>query len=308
MILAPLMLQKNSKVIKAAAKINLYLEVLGQREDGYHDIRSILVPVSLWDEMRIELTDGVIETITTISPELNCLEDVQWCDKSEKNIITRAANELKKAAGFTGGARIFLDKRIPVGGGMGGGSADAAAVLRGLNEMWELNLPTEKLVEIGARIGSDVPGLVHGGMVCIEGVGERVTGIELNGQQGWWLVLINPCFQVSTRDIYERCSSFLTSEAIPFSSICSCLRDGDAETVSKSLFNGLQETVFQKYPLIKIVVDDLKKAGAVGVLVSGSGASVFGLARDEQHANEIVKSFERDFEAPAWTRVVKTVL
>jgi 4-diphosphocytidyl-2-C-methyl-D-erythritol kinase len=299
---------KKTIVVEAPAKVNLYLEVLGERDDGYHEIRSVVVPVSLCDVLNIEVTeDGHIETITTPSQFLkdiggDCVED------SEGNLVTEAARLLRDKTGYQGGVKVNLEKNIPIGGGLGGGSSDAATVLRALNDLWALNLSLEELMAIGAELGSDIPGLIHGGMVVVEGVGERVNALSTNGLGEIWLVLANPQFEVSTKDIYTRCSSGLTSEAFPFSSMCSCLKEGDVDKVSQCMFNGLQETVFTKYPLIEIVAEDIEKAGAIGVLVSGSGASVFGLARDEKHACEIAERVRNDSEAPVWTKVVRTLL
>lgn len=295
-----------SIVIEAPAKINLYLEVLGVREDGYHDIRSVVAPVSLYDILHMEDSDGHVETITDISPELINM-DGGWSRASDDNIVTAAVYQMKKETGYAGGVRIRIEKNIPVGGGLGGGSADAAAALRGLNSLWGLDLPVERLQEIGARLGCDVPGLVHGGWVCIEGLGERVTPLDIANNDELWLVIVNPCFPVSTGDIYSRCSSGLTSGAIPFSSMCSRLKERSLAGVSGALFNGLQETVFEKYPAIEIVAENLHGAGATGVLVSGSGASVFGLARDEGHAHDIDERVRGGSGVPVWSKVVRTL-
>lgn len=308
MVIAPLMSGNKTITVQAPAKVNLYLEVLGERDDGYHDIRSVMSPVSLCDELHFEVTeDGTVETITTISPLLRDM-DGDWAEDSDRNLVTEAAQLLRVKTGCKYGVRVHLDKCIPVGGGMGGGSSDAAVTLRVLNELWELGLSREELMSIGSELGSDVPGLVHGGIVVLEGRGERVSALNTNGLEGIWLVLVNPGFAVSTKDIYTRCSAGLTSGAIPFSSMCSCLKAGDVEKVSECMFNGLQETVFSKYPAIEIIAEDICKAGAIGVLVSGSGASLFGVARDEQHACEIAERVENDSDAPVWTKVVRTLL
>lgn len=302
------MSENRTIVVEAHAKVNLYLEVLGDREDGYHEIRSVIAPVSLCDELRIEATDDKsIETVTVLSPSLLDIEE-DWDESSESNLVTKAASLLQDKTGCQRGARIGLEKKIPIGGGLGGGSADAAATLRALNELWELGLSIEALMDISAELGSDIPAMVHGGIVVAEGRGERVRALDTSDLQEIWMVLVNPMFAVSTKDIYTRCSSGLTSESIPFSSMCSCLKEGDIEKLSKSMFNGLQKTVLTKYPLIEIVVENINKAGAVGVLVSGSGASVLGLARDEIHARDIAESVKSSSLSPIWTEVVRTLI
>jgi 4-diphosphocytidyl-2-C-methyl-D-erythritol kinase len=303
--------KNDSILIKAPAKVNLYLDVVGERPDGYHDIRSVIMPIDLCDVIELQKTDGDIETVVECSDDGLKIEgkadEGLW--KSEKNLATRAANALKKEAGYAGGVKILIKKGIPVGGGLAGGSTDAAAVLGGLNKLWDTGLSKEKLMEISLSIGSDIPALVHGGAVCVEGIGEKVSGLSTSPEQsngkGWWLVLVNPGFSVSTKDIYQRCSVALTSKERLLRSMCSALEKGDLDTVSEHLFNGLQQTVFDKYPLIRMIAEDLEKAGSVGVLLAGSGASVFGLARDQAHAAEIADRVGDGLEVPLWTRTAK---
>ena len=298
--------------VRATAKVNLYLEILGRRPDGYHDIRSVVMPVSLFDEISLESTDGLVETVLVKGKGQVAGEKDLDALTSADNLTTQVANDLKERTGYPGGVRIHLKKGIPVGGGLGGGSADAAAVLVALNEFWRTGLSRETLMEIGSRRGSDVPALVYGGMVVMEGRGERVTrlpgnGNRSNGHGGWWLVLVNPGFSVSTRDIYSRYRSPLTSGAIPFTSLVSAIHEGNLNLVAQGLFNGLQDTVFTKYPLIEMVAEGLRKGGAIGVLVSGSGASVFGLAWDEEHARSIEERVQKELGFSVWSKVVKTL-
>lgn len=296
---------QDSFSIKAPAKINLYLEVLAGKENGYHDIRSVVVPVSFYDLVILEKTSGTIETIVEsdglVGREALCLAD------QEDNLTTKAAILLKQATDHSSGVRVHLKKNIPVGGGLGGGSSDAAAVLKGLNSLWQTDVPRETLMKIGAQLGCDVPAMIHGGIVCMEGCGEKVIPIPNKEDQGWWVVIVNPGFSVSTQDIYSRYSSSLTHGQIPFSSMTSALKEGKLDLIASSLFNGLQETVFRKYPLIEIVAERLKQAGSVGVLLAGSGASVFGMARDEKHACSIDASVRKNLEFPVWSKVTRTL-
>lgn len=302
--------------VKAPAKVNLFLEVLRKRPDGYHDIRSILVPVSLWDVLRVERTDGEIETIIE-SLDMTLLEGSDHVEEgllagldSGENLATRAAQTLKAATGYAGGARIFLRKRIPIGGGMGGGSADAAGALAALNRLWQTNLSPEAICRIGARVGCDVPAMVAGGAVCVEGIGEKLTPLRVPTEpagSGWWLVLLNPGFGIATRDIYRRCSPSLTFEDNRFNKMMAALEEGSVAAAAEALFNGLQLTVVRKYPLIGILLEAMQAAGALGTLVSGSGATIFGLARDEEHARRIVCNLRAAVEMPTWLAVVKTL-
>ncbi len=303
--------------VVASAKINLFLEILGERDNGYHDLRSVVMPISLHDYLIIEKTDGVIESFLTDDSTVCC--DALLELDSEDNLTNEAARALKKAVGYSGGATIAITKHIPIGGGLGGGSADAAAVLRGLNKLWGINLPEKELAEIGATVGCDVPALVYNRMVLMEGVGEKIT--PLNDSDGTkndfdddlgcvevpavWLVLLNPGFSVSTQDIFSRCNSSLTSNEISYKSMVCSLRGGRVEDVADSLFNGLEAVVFKKYPQIELMVDALSSAGSLGALLSGSGASVFGLALNEAHANQIARDVQVEMGRSVWSEVVR---
>ncbi|MFC1498862.1 4-(cytidine 5'-diphospho)-2-C-methyl-D-erythritol kinase [Verrucomicrobiota bacterium] len=292
--------------VKSPAKVNLYLEVLGVRNNGYHDIRSIVVPVSLYDVLALERTDKDVRTI--IDSDALSNNDEMRLINNEDNLATKAARLLQQETGCSCGAEIQIKKNIPVGGGLGGGSADAAAVLIGLNQLWDLGLPRKRLSEISLKLGCDVPAMVCGGTLRMEGLGEKIAPIAVDRDNtGLWIVIVNPCFGVSTGDIYSRYSSVLTSNVIPVSSMVSAVKDGNVELVAKSLFNSLEKTVFRKYPLIEIIAEELKKAGAIGVLLSGSGASVFGLGADEKQAREIEKLVNKALGASIWSRVATTL-
>ncbi len=291
--------------LAAHAKINLTLEVLGKRDDGYHELRSVVVPVSLHDTIVLESAD----TIETVFDEVD-LPPGGGLDlpESDANLATRAARTLKDAIGYPHGVRIRIRKRIPLGGGLGGGSADAAAVLRGLVELWEVGLSEAEVMALGAALGCDIPALLHGGAVLMEGVGDRISPLEL-GCPGtpdgkWWLVIVNPGFCVSTADVYARHDLSLTSGPPLYINAVSALKGGDPVSAGQGLFNSLQATVVRKYPLVGMIVDQLNQAGALGALVSGSGASVFGLARDKPHADAMAATLKQELDGTVWTRVV----
>lgn len=292
--------------LKTPAKINIYLEVLGQRKNGYHDIRSLVVPVSLFDVVSLKNTESEIKTIVENAGDM--IHEIAYRAGSDENLATEAAVLLKKEINYHGGVRIYIKKNIPVGGGLGGGSADAAAVLIGLNKLWDARLSLDDLMIIGSRLGADIPALVHGGPVCVTGLGEKVVAAEWEitaKQPEWRVVIINPGFRVSTRDIYSRYISSLTSGKIPFNTIVSSLKNGDIDMVARGLFNDLQETVFKKYPLIAIIAEELKKAGSIGALLCGSGASVFGIVRDEESANRIAENATKALGCPVLSKAAR---
>lgn len=294
--------------IRAHAKINLYLEVIRRREDGYHDIRSVAVPISLSDRIRLESIPEGVETVLEADGQAE-LEDLAGMPP-DRCLTNRAAAALQAATGRADGVRMHLQKNIPVGGGLGGGSADAAAVLIALNSLWGAGLSRARLMELAAGIGSDVAALVHGGAVVMTGRGERVEpvgGITGAGRRGWWLVVANPRVPVSTRDIYGRCRPGLTSADGAFTTTVSSLGSGDVRQASGSLFNGLQAPVVDKYPLIGILLEELRAAGALGVLVSGSGASAFGLCAGEAEARSVEGRLRQRLGAAVWSRVARTL-
>ena len=305
--------EKAKLCLRAAAKINLYLEVRGVRENGYHDIRSIMVPIGLHDDLTLETTRRPEIEMTVDLGEGGRCEVMGWGDDglaAGSNLAARAATALKQATEYPGGASIALKKNVPVGGGLGGGSADAAATLMGLNELWGTGLSRQELMAVGASLGCDVPALIHGGAVSMQGVGEEVTALqaEADGEgKGWHVVILNPGFRISTADIYSRCTCPLTSDDGEFMSMVSALRSGDVDLAGMSLFNGLQETVFRKYPLVRLLAESLENAGAIGALVSGSGASVFGLASDEAHAESVVKRVRESLQVSVWSWITRTL-
>ena len=300
---------KQTLTVLAPAKVNLILQVLGKRSNGYHDIRSVVVPVSVFD--RIELCDADGDEIQfTHGSGSSIKADALKLARDGDNLAVRAAQALREATGVRKGLRIALEKHIPVGGGLGGGSADAAAVLNGLNVMWNTGAGATKLGEIGSKLGCDVPALLDGGVVCMEGLGERVTPLKGKGNQlraGWWVVLAYPGFSVSTRDIYTRHSLSLTVDDEKYKRMVRSLRVADLLLAAENLHIVLLDTVFTMYPLIEIMVERLREAGAIGAMVSGSGASIFGLARDQQHAARVAGEFQERLGMPVWVRVAKTL-
>ena len=274
--------------IEALAKINLTLEVLGKRPDGYHALRSVVMPVSLADTVTLSRTYA--QVALSVSAEAGV--SLAHLGPVERNLAVRAAKLMQVRYKVNAGVRIHIHKRIPIGGGLGGGSADAAAVIRGLNGLWDLNLPRGEMMELGAELGSDVPALVHGGAVLMEGRGEYVTGL-LQGVaeedcKGFWLVVANPGVMCPTGEVFKKWKPGLTPAPLFLHNVLSFVRTGHVTAAADVLFNGLQEGVFASYPGVAQAAARLEAAGCLGVLLSGSGASVFGLVRDEAHGQEVL--------------------
>ncbi|MFA5042714.1 MAG: 4-(cytidine 5'-diphospho)-2-C-methyl-D-erythritol kinase [Kiritimatiellia bacterium] len=295
--------------IQAPAKINLFLDVLGKRPDGYHNIKSIVLPVAIYDRIVLESRPEGVETMTARDIQLPGIPWPLALCRPEDNLTTRAARLLKEVTGYPGGVRIVLEKNIPVGAGLGGGSSDAAAVLKGLNTLWGTGLSRDRLIALGARIGCDIPALIHGGSLCMEGVGELLTPMRRNTQNPLWLLLVYPGLAISTTDIYARYKTGLTSTppADKFLQVVSGLEQGVPAQIAAGLHNALQATVFRKYPLLELIKNKLAAAGALGVQLTGSGSTLYALVKDADHGHILEERLRKSIGCPVWTCVAQAV-
>lgn len=255
----------------APAKINLFLDVIRKREDGYHDLGTVFQTVDAGDTVEATLRDDGEIHLTYNEPQNYPLES---------DLVFKAAKALKEFAGCALGADIHLTKVMPLGAGLGGGSADAAATLRLLNNLWNLNLPFEMLESIGARLGADVPFLVRGGTAFAEGIGERLTFVEpLELPEGAALLIATPLDAVPTKDAYagvpksgpDRWEQYKAAWAAQSSSATSQFLN------PASYFNAFEISVFPTHPLVAEMKQKFIELGADVALMSGSGASVFGI-------------------------------
>lgn len=270
---------------EAYAKVNLTLEVFGVRGDGYHALRSIVAPISLSDTIEIEPAEDVSS-------------DVPFAD----DLCLKAARVLRGESQV--GAKIHVEKRIPAGGGLGGGSADAAAVLRSLNEMWGVGLSPEELADIGAQVGSDVPALVlaqhYRAPVVMEGRGEKVSVLRGNASRlaVLHLVLVNPGVHTSTPRVFALAGERAAADSSATDECAKALASGDLRRIAASFANDLTLPACRLHPEIADVISSLRGAGAAGVAMSGSGSSVFGLAESGARAREIAAEMSaRGFSA-----------
>ena len=270
--------------MEARAKINLTLEVFDRRADGYHDLRSLVVPISLADEVILrpakEVTLRVTEAVSGVADQIGPTAD---------NLAVKAAQLMRRVSGRTDGVAIDLVKRIPIGSGLGGGSADAAAVLHGLNDFWHLDISDEELANLSMELGSDVPAQTLGGLTLMEGRGERVTRESMPGLV-LHLVLAFPGEFVSTAKVYANVIPQLTNGGQIVDNMRRALLGGDAEAVAAALYNGLSSAAEALCPEITRARAALRTAGALGVSMSGSGSCVFGLARDAADAQRVAKN------------------
>ena len=269
-------------VLSAAAKVNLALEVLGKRADGYHELATVMQAVDLSDRVVLEEAPTVEVRVTA--------GDVP---RDGTNLAARAATALRAAGDVEAGVRITLDKRIPVAAGLGGGSSDAAAVLLGLNRLWRLRWPLDRLVEVGTTLGMDVPFFLRGGAAMATGRGEQVSPIRGSALA---LVLVNPKFPVSTAETYARVTPAMYTDGSRAAGVARALATHRAARVAASLYNGLETALAGAHPEIARMKAALLAAGALGAAMSGSGPTVFGVARSYEHARQIRRRVPR----PGW--------
>ncbi|MBI5555256.1 MAG: 4-(cytidine 5'-diphospho)-2-C-methyl-D-erythritol kinase [Elusimicrobia bacterium] len=271
--------------IRAYAKINLLLQVLGKRPDGYHNLASVMQEIGLFDLL----------TITKVPQGLALTCSEQTLPVGADNLVYKAAlamqaeaDRLKKPVS---GLNIQIQKNIPVGAGLGGGSSDAAATLKALNKLWLLRLPDKKLIQIGARLGSDVPFFIKGGTVLVKGRGELLT--PWPGVPSLRLVLVKPALSISTVWAYKNLKISLTKRPKNIKIIQYSLKTKRFNQLKQYLQNDLESVCSAKYPLILEIKHRLLAAGAALALMSGSGSAVFGLIASQIAENRIKEVFSK---------------
>lgn len=264
---------------KAPAKINLTLDALRKRTDGYHELESIMTTVDLAD--RIDLFLRQDQRITLGSSSGLVPHD-------ERNLAYRAALLLQEKTGVRKGVHIQIDKRIPVAAGLAGGSSDAAATLRGCNQLWGLGLSEKELTELGAEIGSDVPFCVYRGTALAQGRGEILS--PLPRPPICWVILAKPSISVPTADIFQRLVVDQIDQHPDTEKMIQAIRAGDYWSIVKNMGNILEPVTFDLYPEVKKIKNKMIAFGADGVLMSGSGPTVFSLVRTDSQVKRLVNS------------------
>lgn len=255
---------------KAPAKINLALDVLYKRDDGFHEVEMVMTMVDLAD--RIEMQELPRDTIFISS-------QAGYIPLDEKNLAFQAARLIKERYEVRQGVYIHLDKKIPVAAGLAGGSSDAAATLRGLNKLWKLGIGTEELQRLGAELGSDVPFCITGGTAIARGRGEKLEPIESPPQ--CWVVLAKPPINVSTSEIYGKLKASEIRTPRSTARVVEAIREKRFDELCDRLGNALEEVTLELYPEVKRLKEVMMRLGADGVLMSGSGPTVFGLVSKE---------------------------
>lgn len=262
------------------AKINLSLDVVRKRYDGYHEIRSVMQQIDLSDQLSFsENKNGVIIT---------CDNDQVPVDKS--NLVYKAWEELSKLAKTKIGIRVHIKKRIPVAAGLAGGSTNCATALNALNKLWDLALTEKELMDIGIKIGADVPYCLMGGTALAEGVGEKLT--QLRSFKDKSMLIANPGIQISTSYAYSKLE--LGKNKKNMEEILNCIDNMDIHCISKKMYNVMEDSIIPEHPQIGKLKEEMVKRGALGALMSGSGASVFGLYDDIDYLKFAEKKLKKE--------------
>lgn len=259
--------------LKALGKINLGLDVLGRRPNGYHDVRMVMQTVYLYDQILLEKTDK-----EGISLETNLF----YLPVNENNLAYRAAKMLIDEFAIKEGVHISLEKHIPVAAGMAGGSSNAAAVLYGMNRLFQLGLTDQELMDRGVQLGADVPYCIMRGTVLAEGIGEKLT--PLPAMPKCHVLLAKPPISVSTQKVYEKLDAQEVTKHPDIDGILLGLQTGDLKKITSSMGNVLENVTITEYPQIERIKDVMKEEGALNAMMSGSGPTVFGIYDDKMLA------------------------
>ena len=267
--------------LKALGKINLGLDVLGRRENGYHDVRMVMQTVYLYDQIRIEKTK---------KPGIELSTNLFYLPVNENNLAYQAADLLMKEFDVKEGVKITLDKHIPVAAGMAGGSSNAAAVLFGINRMFSLGLSQKELMERGVTLGADVPYCVMRGTVLAEGIGEILT--PLPACPKCHVLIAKPPISVSTKLVYEKLDALEITEHPDIDGILNGLARKNIHKVAECMGNVLEQVTIPVYPVIEQIKNVMKEGGAMNAMMSGSGPTVFGLFEDRQSAKRAAQKIK----------------
>lgn len=266
---------QDTVTLKALAKINLGLDVLGRRDNGYHDVRMVMQTIYLYDNVTIKKTEEAGIQLKT---------NLFYLPSNEDNIAYKAAKMLKDEFQISEGVEITLEKHIPVAAGLAGGSSNAAAVLVGMNRLFSLGLTQEELMKRGVALGADVPYCVMRGTVLAEGIGEILT--PLPPLPKCYVLIAKPGISVSTKDVYEKLDSTEITRHPDIDGILKGLETQDLSKVVSSMGNVLEDVTANMYPVIEDIKKVMKEAGAMNAMMSGSGPTVFGIFEDRAKAKE----------------------
>ena len=284
---------------KSPCKVNLLLNILGRRADGFHELETILQPVNLCDEMTFKRTQSGLR-LSCNDPEL---------PTDSRNLVHRAATAFLAATGISDGIEIHLQKNLPLAGGIGGGSANAAVTFSALNELFGSPLALEKLHALAATLGSDVPFFLHDRPALATGRGEKVALLEnFPALRGKAFFLVHPGFGIATPWSYQNLARFpraLNGRAGRAVELMAKLQGNDLSAAAPDFYNALEAPAFDKFPVLKLYQDFLRENGAAGSLMSGSGSTTFAIFENLAAAEKLVEKFKSRFGDHGWMAVVR---
>ena len=289
---------------KSPCKVNLILNILGKRADGFHELETVMQPVNICDELTFERTGTGLQ-LTCSNPEL---------PTDSKNLVHRAATAFLADANIADGVRIHLEKKLPLAGGIGGGSANAAVTFSALNDLFGSPLPLEKLHELAAALGSDVPFFLYDKPALATGRGEKVRTLEsFPTLKGKAFFLVHPGFGISTPWSYQNLARFPKNQngtpgraekLVSLLSGSAGFQPASFETVAAEFYNSLEAPAFDKFPVLSLYKDFLRENGALVSLMSGSGSTTFAIAENLAAAETLAEKFKSQFGTNGWTATV----
>lgn len=278
--------------IRAYAKINISLDVLGRREDGYHIVKMIMQSVDLYDEIIIDKCESGIH--------IHCNKN--FIPTDERNIAYKAAKLFLEEFKINNGVNINIKKNIPIAAGMAGGSTDAAAVLKAMREIFQVKVSDEELMKIGVKVGADVPYCIVGGTALCEGIGEILTPIK--SFKNRILVVIKPNFGVSTKEVYNSLDINKIIKHVETEKIIDAIENDNLDVVCSNMKNILENVTLNKYKILKSIKKDLVKFGSSGTLMSGSGPTIFAFFEDMLKAQRVFEEFRGKYREVFITRTI----
>lgn len=273
-------------VISSYSKINLILNILNRREDGYHEIETIMQSVNLADKITITEEEGRIK-VECNNPRVPV---------NNKSLAYRSAEKILKKYKIGRGVKIKIDKNIPIAGGMAGGSANSAAILTGINKIFNLNLSSEDLREMGEELGMDVPFCLKNGTALALHRGEKIVRLSPITPP-LWIIIINPGFEVSTQWAYNNINlRKIKNGRNNMEAMLIALKRGIPGEIAKNLFNSFEELIIKKYPEVGRIKERLVNAGALGAVMSGSGPTVFGIMQNKEEALKVYEKLKQEYK------------
>ncbi|MEO7300450.1 MAG: 4-(cytidine 5'-diphospho)-2-C-methyl-D-erythritol kinase [Verrucomicrobiota bacterium] len=284
--------------LKSPCKINLLLNILGKREDGFHELETVMHPVAYYDLLNFEMAGNNVQ--------LTCSDATLATDS--KNLVYRAADAFLKRAGIGQGVRIHLEKRIPHAAGLGGGSGNAATTLLALNQLFAFAFSENELTEIAASLGSDVPFFLQNCPALATGRGEQIHALDsFPALDGLYILLVHPGFGISTPWSYRELSKFpdaLHGRRGRAEKLISLLQNGPLEMAAPEFYNSLEAPALKKFPLLALIQEFFRSQGALVAMMSGSGSATFALVRGKSAAETMLERFRVKFGEKFWTTIV----